>query len=471
MTTSAKKTFLAIARIDLKAFIRQAFVTVHPGTEFVDNWHINAIVHCLEECIEGRMPRLIINLPPRQLKSFLVSVALPAFLLGQNPTAKIICVSYSDELARTLARDFRRIVEAAWYRKLFPAVKLSKCTEKEIYTTKGGFRYSTSVHGSLTGLGGDFIIIDDPMKSADANSDKLRESTNDWYRNTLLSRLDDKEYGVQILVMQRLHVNDLTGFVEAGGNFHKLSLPAVARREHRIRVGKGRFHTRKAGTALHPKREGLRVLEGLRKVMGSQKFSAQYQQSPDSPDGALFKRKWFNILHEPPKYRNGGHWYVSIDAAASTAETADYTAISIIYADERGYFVTAAGRGHWDYETLVAKAQRYRRDLVGPVEFVIEAASAGVSLIQTLRKGGISCFHYVPKGDKVYRASLAVPIIHSGRVHIVDQPGNNAWVRPYLNEFLTFPFGRYDDQVDSLVQLVDWAERRINPGATYAAFE
>jgi len=109
----------------------------------------------------GKSPRLIINLPPRHLKSFIASVALPAYVLGRDPTAKIICISYSDELSRTLARDFRRIVESAWYHRVFPHVRFAKNTENEMATTDGGFRFSTSVGGTLTGRGGDIIIIDD----------------------------------------------------------------------------------------------------------------------------------------------------------------------------------------------------------------------------------------------------------------------------------------------------------------------
>jgi len=228
MTISREQAYWAAVKSNLKVFLLQAFATTYPGKEFMDNWHIDAIVYALTLAIQGKMPRLIINLPPRYLKSFIVSVVLPAFILGMDPTAKIICVSYSDELAKTLARDFRRLVESTWYQKLFPNVRLSKVTEGEIVTTAGGSRLATSVGGSLTGRGGDFIIIDDPIKAEDALSDRARQSNNEWFNTTLLSRLDDKQRSVLILVMQRLHVNDLTGFVEGSGGFHKISLPAIA---------------------------------------------------------------------------------------------------------------------------------------------------------------------------------------------------------------------------------------------------
>ena len=151
-----EEAYLAAIGSDLKVFLRQAFETIYPGKAFLDNWHIDAIVHCLERSIEGHMPRLIINLPPRQLKSFIVSVALPAFILGVDPSAKIICISYSDDLAKALARDFKRIIESAWYRKVFPDVRPTKMTESEFATDQGGTRYATSVGGTLTGRGGRF---------------------------------------------------------------------------------------------------------------------------------------------------------------------------------------------------------------------------------------------------------------------------------------------------------------------------
>ncbi|GJL85316.1 MAG: hypothetical protein DHS20C02_10910 [Micavibrio sp.] len=467
MKYSKKEVYLAALRSDFKVFLQQSFNTVHPGSQFMDNWHVDAIIHCLESSINGEMPRLIINLPPRHLKSFIVSVALPAFILGMDPTAKIICVSYSDDLAKTLSRAFVRVIESEWYQKVFPHVQPKKMTEREFETDEGGFRYATSVGGTLTGRGGDFIIIDDPIKPESAQSETTRVSTNEWYKNTLLSRLDDKERGVIILVMQRLHINDLTGFVEAGGGFHKISFPAIATKDERIPISDTEVYVRREGEALHEEREGIRLLTRLRDELGAFNFSSQYQQAPECPEGAMFKRKWLKIIDHLPQVTPDGLLTVSIDTAQSTAETADYSAISLLYSDESGHYVIFADRGRWDYETLLAKAlwygKRYGRDII----YVVEAASNGISLINSLRKAGLNCFHYYPKDDKGVRAAYALPVIHSGRLHIIDREGHNDWVEPYINELVSFPHGRYDDQVDSLVQVLIWAERRVNTMGHY----
>jgi predicted phage terminase large subunit-like protein len=471
MSISKKEAFWAAIATDFKVFMLQAFKTVYPGNQFLDNWHIDALVHHLMLGINGQSPRLIINLPPRHLKSFIASDALPAYVLGRDPTAKIICISYSDELTRTFARDFRRIVESAWYQRVFPHVRFSKKTENEMATTDGGFRFSTSVGGTLTGRGGDIIIIDDPIKPEDAFSDKIRASTNEWYKSTVLSRLDDKKRSVLIVVMQRLHVNDLTGFIGSFGEYRKLALPAIATKTELIPISDTETYRRESEEALHPEREDLKTLEAIKNQIGAQTFSAQYQQNPECPDGAMFKLKWFNIVTKLPNLDSNGHLCVSIDTALSVSESADYSAISLVYCSRSGHYVISAERGRWDYEGLLAKSLSYVDRYGREIYFIVESAGSGISLIQSLRKSGMRCFSYAPKDDKMTRAAYAIPIFHSRRVSILNQEGKNQWVESYLNEFLTFPYGRFDDWVDSLVQLLPWAERRLNPGGKYFSME
>ncbi|HOX69828.1 MAG TPA: phage terminase large subunit [Burkholderiaceae bacterium] len=469
MSELSKQAYLAAVKADALVFLQQAFTTIYPGKEFMPNWHLDALLHGLEEGLRGKMPRLIINLPPRHLKSFIVSVVWPAFILGQDPSAKIICISYSDDLAKALSRDFKRIVESDWYRAIFPNVRLTKVTEGEVITDAGGGRYATSVGGTLTGRGADFILIDDPIKPEEATSDKARQAVNEWYRSTLLSRLDDKQRSVLILVMQRLHVNDLTGYVEAGGGFQKLSFPAIATRDDTVELRNGGRYFRREGEPLHGDREGIEVLKRIRDEVGNFNFSSQYQQSPATPDGSMFKRKWFKLTDQAPEINSTGTLYVSIDSAISTSDTADYSAFSVIYAHATKYFVVQAERGRWDYESLKAKALGYVKQFSRsgfPVHFVIERAGSGISLLkylEDLRHERIRCFNYSPKSDKVIRAAYAIPIVESGRVYIVNVPGQNAWVEPYINEFVSFPHGRFDDQVDSLTQFLPWADKRHNP--------
>ena len=159
--------------------------------------------------------RLIITVPPRSLKSIMCSVAFPAFVLGHDPTKRLIVVSYSADLAIKHGNDFRAVVNSEEYRAIFPGMRISamKNTQTEVVTTLNGFRLAMSVDGALTGRGGDIIIIDDPIAALAATFPKVARARPDWYFNTLLSRLDDKQNGAIVLVMQRLHEDDLAGVV------------------------------------------------------------------------------------------------------------------------------------------------------------------------------------------------------------------------------------------------------------------
>ena len=154
----------ALYREDFFKFVQKAFETVNPSATFMDNWHIRLLCWMLTKCSRGEIRRLIVCLPPRSLKSFLFSVAYPAWMMGHDPSLRFIYVSHSDELAKNHMQNFRRIITAPWYRKAFPKMRpdLKKDTEREIVTSENGFRFATSIGGSLTGRGGDFVFIDDP---------------------------------------------------------------------------------------------------------------------------------------------------------------------------------------------------------------------------------------------------------------------------------------------------------------------
>lgn len=460
MQTSDTQVFWAAASSDFRCFLEVAFAEIYPGKDFEPNWHIDAIVQRLNQAVSGKMPRQIINLPPRHLKSFIVSVAWPAFILGKDPSAKLICVSYSDELTQMFSRDCKRLIESQWYLRLFPNVRVIKSTASEIITSDGGGRYATSVGGTLTGRGADFIIVDDPIKAADVFSESARKKNNEWFNTTLLSRLDDKLRSVLVIVMQRLHVNDLTGYVQNTGGFQTMSFPAIALKDEDIPTGPNAIYHRNKGQALCEALESLEILGTIRDQLGPQTFSAQYQQSPDAPEGALFKAKYLKYVEKLDAPAGGLYW-VSIDSALSVSETADYSAITIGYSVSGMHYVLRAERGRWDYETLLQKslalAAKYSK-----CTFIVEAAGSGISLIHSLRNRNVLVFHHHPKADKMHRASLVLPTFADGRVHILNQPGSNAWVSPFVNELLSFPNGRFDDQVDSVVQAINWAEPKVN---------
>ena len=216
-------------RNDLAAFVERCFNHLSPGTPYLENWHIDLIAARLEAVADGRIKRLIVNVPPRSLKSALASVAFPAWLLGLNPGMQIICACYGQDLSAKLALDCRSVMMSEWYMRIF-GVRLegARPAVADLKTNQGGGRFATSVGGVLTGRGGDVIIIDDPLKPDEAVSDAARNAANDWISGTVMSRLNDKKAGAIVIIMQRLHLDDVVGRVQEHGDWEVVSLPAIA---------------------------------------------------------------------------------------------------------------------------------------------------------------------------------------------------------------------------------------------------
>lgn len=454
MSKQDQEFVYALLRCDFKSFLHRCFRMLNPGATYLPNWHIKAIARQLERIQKGETNRLIINMPPRYLKSLTVSVILPAFLLGHNPRMKIFGVSYSNDLSAKHAADFRAIVRSDWYRKVFPNMQVARVADSDVFTTKRGFRRSTSVSATLTGLGGDMIILDDPQKPVDAQSDTLRNSLNQWFTNTLLSRLDNKATGVIILVMQRVHLHDLTGFlVDNSKDWTVLSLPAIAEVDEKVSIGNNEFHTRRAGEALHPKYETISTLEKLRTQMGSDIFSAQYQQSPVPPGGSMIKRDWLRYYDEPPERGYRTKLIHSWDTAAKVGAQNDWSVCTTwLLVDNRFYLIDLI-RGRYEYPQLramvIALAQRD-----DPHKILIEDTSTGIALAQELRQSGI----YTVKPVPVERDKMGRLFVHQAKFEagLVLFPRKAPFLAQLEAELLTFPQGKHDDQVDSLSQALSY---------------
>lgn len=457
-------TLDALLRSDLESFIAKSFAWLAPTQDFVPNWHVRAMAWHLDQCLQGNIRRLIITLPPRHLKSITASVAFPAFALGRDPTRRIVCVSYAAELAAKLARDCRAVMAAPWYRRVFAETRLSreKNTELDFLTTRRGFRLSTSVGGTLTGRGGNLIILDDPMKPDEAMSETRRRNVCEWFDNTLYSRLDDKRSDVIILIMQRLHMDDLVGHVLAkNDSWVHLNLPAIAEVDERIRVGDDEWHVRRRGEALQPVREPLAIIEEMRRSLGSFNFAAQYQQAPIPPEGELLKWGWFKTYETEPAPQSGDEIVQSWDTASKSGELNDYSVCTTWLVRGGDYYLLDLFRQRLRYPDLkraiVAQAERYRPDAI-----LIEDKASGTALIQDLSDERSRHLRYPiavePEGDKITRAAAQSMVIESGQVFL---PARADWLDEFRREILQFPHGRHDDQIDSMTQFLHWIRTRI----------
>ena len=453
----------AIIGSDLYAFIRASFPIVSGGRQFLPNWHVEAMSYELSEVMRGRSRRLIITVPPRSLKSICASVALPAFALGHDPSRRIICVSYSEGLARKHANDCRALMRSDLYRRIFPAARISpaKDTETEVMTTARGSRLATSVGGTLTGRGGNLLIIDDPLKPQDAHSESARESLKQWYSNTLLSRLDHKTEGSIIIVMQRLHPEDLVGHLLEQEGWRHLNLPAIAEEDTIVRLGQNRSHRRLLGDLLHPERESQVALDELKASMGSMEFAAQYQQTPVPIGGNLIKWSWFKSYDTPPTPQSGDEIIVSWDTALSSSQLADYSACVVLLARGETIYIVDVLRARLEYPDLkraVLEQHNRWRDVASNYALLIEKKGSGLSLIQDLYREGIYAIAVDPNGDKIMRMAAQTAPIEAGAVHV---PTHAPWLDEFKKEILSFPFSKHDDQIDALSQAL---QRAFAPG-------
>jgi predicted phage terminase large subunit-like protein len=448
----------ALLRSDPRYFVWKCFQSISPGTPYLPNWHIDAIVHQLMRVYEGEISRLLINQPPRSLKSICVSVAYVAWLLGHHPTRRIIVVSYSNDFAAELHRQFRMILDAPWYRALFPAMRPARDSGTELVTTAGGSRYATSVGGTLTGRGADLIIVDDPLKAEDVMSEPARRRVIDWYGGTLVSRLNDKENGPVVVVMQRLHEDDLAGHLIEQGGWHHLELPAIAVEDSTIPIGPGRLFTRRRGEVLHAERESQAALERIKAEIGSLKFSAQYQQRPIPVEGNLIKREWIKWYTSAPSRGSSTEVVQSWDVASTTAHTGDWSVCTTWLRVKRNYYLLDVWRGRLEFPDLKRKLFTLAREHA-PNRILIEQAGPGLHLIQELRaypEPGVPMpIRIKPEGDKLERMEAQSARFESGQVHL---PGQAPWLDTFLLEMLAFPNGRHDDQIDSVSQFLTWAE-------------
>lgn len=472
MTGSSKREVLnAILREDFTTFIQKAFETVAPNHSYRHNWHIEAIAYELTQCLDGETSRLLITQPPRSLKSICSSVAFVAWVLGKNPKLNFTCVSYSQDLAEDLARQFRRVVESAWYREAFPRMRLAKNTSDHCVTTAGGGRLATSIGGTLTGKGGDIIIIDDPLKAEDSASKSARKTVIDWYSTTLVTRLDDKKRSAIVVVMQRLHEEDLAGYLLPQGGWTHLNLPAIAVERQEIRIASGGpLHIRKPGELLHPDHEPEAALKRLKAELGSQRFSAQYQQEPVPAEGNLVHREWLRSYEAPPKAPPGLRIVQSWDVAGTTSERSDWSVCTTWAMQKKTFYLLDLWRGRLEYPDLKRKVISLQQQH-DAATVLIEKAGLGLNLYQDLRADSPAGFPnpigITPEGDKTYRMEAECARIENGHMLL---PQEAPWLADFLNELLAFPHGKYDDQVDSVSQFLNWAWRDVNRSSSVAMF-
>ena len=440
-----RNTTQQLAKTDFMAFVKYVWPS------FIHGRHHEKMAAAFERIAEGKVKRLIVNMPPRHTKSEFASYLLPAWFLGLYPGKKVIQASHTGELAVGFGRKVRNLVDSDAYKDLFPNVALqadSKAAGRWA-TNYSGEYFAIGVGGAVTGKGADLLIIDDPHSEQEATlaevNPEIYDKTYEWYTSGPRQRLQPG--GAIAIIMTRWSKKDLTGQVlkaaaqRSGEEWEVIEFPALL----------------PSGRPLWPEFWSLKELEALKLELPNSKWQAQYQQSPTSDVSAIIKREWWQIWeHDDPPYCE--FKIQSWDTAFLKTERADYSACTtwgIFYQDDdtgvsqANIILLNAFKKRMEFPELKKRAQEEFREWE-PDSLIVEAKAAGSPLIFELRAMGIPVQEFTPsKGnDKIARLNAVADIFASGRVWVP----NTHWAEELVEEVASFPSGEHDDMVDSMTQ-------------------
>lgn len=423
------------------------------GSEFIENWHHRLICDTLEKVVIGDINRLIITMPPRHSKTELAVINFIAWTLGLYPDSEYINCSYSATLAENNAYNARNIVEHESYQSLFPNVKIRNDSNarNKWMTGQGGVVHSVGTMGSITGKGAGkmregfagALIVDDPLKPSDAYSETVRPKVNDWFTSTLESRLNKKDTPI-ILIQQRLHQDDLAGYLLSGGNgedWHHLNIPAI----------------NDDGEALWPFKLDIDTLKRM-ESSDPYTFASQYMQAPSPKGGGIFKENWLQwyVSHNIPEFK---YTFITADTAQKTKERNDYSVLQHWgFSKDNKLYLLNMKRGKWEAPELELQFKAFYADCCNRYKVrtcYIEDKASGTGLIQSLKRYGSIPVQAVPRStDKTTRAYDAAPWLAQGSVYLnreIDQ------IDTLISELVTFPAAKHDDTVDPLMDAVSIA--------------
>lgn len=443
-----------LCRTDFRAFAQRAFSELEPGA-LEPARHIDIICRLLEKMHEGDVRRALVCIPPRYLKTYLISIAFTAWTLGKNAKRRIICASYGAQLAEKFSADTLRLMRTAWYRRVFPATILDpkKQSSTEIGTTAGGFRFATSVGATLTGRGAHLIIIDDALKANEGHSPTARHNCIEWFNSTVYTRFDHPKKGKVIVVAQRLHAEDLPGRLIENGGWEQLILPAINPTTQTFDILSGGLKAKfPAGRILQESRHSKEDLAQLKREMGEHDFEAQFNQCPVPPGGATFKVDWVRRYEAPPKPSQIEAVIQSWDTAYEGDEENSYSVCTTWAKCPDGYYLLDVWRDRPAFPDLLKKVYDLRAKWNARL-VVIEKKASGISLIEAIHVQGHQKWlvHQSPEKGKIERAQQQSVKFEQGRVWL---PKSADWLAAYEAELFSFPQCKFDDQVDSTVQLL-----------------
>jgi predicted phage terminase large subunit-like protein len=416
----------------------------HVWPEFIEGDHHRKIAKKFEDIANGKIKRLIVNMPPRHTKSEFASYLFPAWMVGKNPKLKVIQTTHTGELAVRFGRKMKNLVDTSEFAQIFEDCKIAVDSKAagRWETNKGGEYYAAGIGGAITGRGADLLIIDDPHSEQDALSETAMDSAYEWYTSGPRQRLQPG--GAIVIVMTRWSTKDLTGKLlnaqsePKADQWEVIEFPAIL----------------PSNTPVWPNYWKLEELEGVKASLSEGKWQAQWQQNPTSEEGSIIKREWWKEWKEK-EIPDLVHIIQSYDTAFSKKETADFSAITtwgVFYPPNKGphLILVDVRKGRWDFPELKKIAlEEYK--YWEPETVIIEAKATGTPLTHELRQIGVPVVNFTPsKGnDKHVRVNSVAPLFEAGKIYY---PADKRWAEEVIEECAAFPYGEYDDLVDSTTQ-------------------
>lgn len=475
LNTPLEELDRVLAEKSLAEFLRQMWSAIDPHP-YVHGWHIDAICEHMQYVVAGEINRILINIPPRHMKSIGIGVGLPAWAWIDHPALQFLYSSYASSLSIRDGIKCRRVIDSPLYQARWGSkynLTSDQNTKIRFDNDKGGYRLSTSVDGMTTGEGGDIVVIDDANNVKEAESDTTRNATNQWFDEVMQTRLNNPQTGAIVVIQQRTHAKDLSGHIlsKYGKDYYHLLLPAEYEKNVKCRAFGGWEDPRKEeGALLWPERFRQQEIDKLKVALGTYASAGQLQQRPAPRDGGIIPLDQFRRYKTPPARESILSLSLVLDTASKEKELNDYSVCEVWAETSWGYFLLHIWRKKVAFPELL-RTTKSLCEQWNPHEVIIEDKASGIALIQSLRdpREGIKVpVIAVDPGafSKVVRMENEATAIEAGLVYL---PESAPWLLEFEDECSQFPVGEHDDQIDPMSMYLKRKREKKQRGAIVVA--
>lgn len=474
----------------LAEFFRAAWKVLEPSTELKFNWHLELLCDHLEAVYRGDIKKLIINISPGSSKSLITSVMFPAWVWINSPHLRIMSCSYAQPLATRDAQKSRALLKSNWFQSLYGENSpyqnpkwwfSSDQSEKTRYlNTRFGFRYASSVGGAVTGERADILLLDDPHKPNEIISTASRRSDIEWLDLVWSSRKNDPVESREVVIMQRLHDQDATGYLMSQGAYEHLVIPMEYIPGRTFETSRKSIDPRKnKNDLMHPERFPREAVEELKVKLGPFGSASQLQQHPSPDSGGIFSIDWFrcwvpkgmkdqlgpaifkdhsNVSHELkvvelPDQEDFEMYYHSYDLTFKDVKSADYVGGVIAAKLEANLYMLDLVKERLSFVLTVEMIRDFAARYPALSMKLVEGKANGPAVISQLQNEILGLVEVEPEGGKEARAFASTPVVAGGN-WIIPHPKMSNWVEDYIYDMISFPMGASDDTVDATTQLI-----------------